>query len=46
VIVVLAAVTVADRDVGIAALAVYALAYSLSLGVSLLEYFSGERLGG
>jgi hypothetical protein len=45
VIVVLAAVTVADRDVGIAALAVYALAYSLSLGVSLLEYFSGEKLG-
>jgi hypothetical protein len=45
VIVVLAAVTVADRDVGIAALAVYALAYSLSLAVSLLEYFSGERLG-
>ena len=44
VIVVLAAVTVADRDVGIAALAVYALAYSLSLGVSLLEYFSGEKL--
>jgi len=45
VIVVLAAVTVADRDVGIAALAVYALAYSLSLGVSLVEYFSGEKLG-
>ena len=45
VIVVLAAVTIADRHVGIAALAVYALAYSLSLGVSLLEYFSGERLG-
>ena len=45
VIVVLLAVTVADRDVGIAALAVYALAYSLSLGVSLVEYFSGERIG-
>jgi hypothetical protein len=45
VIVVLAAVTIADRDVGIAALAVYALAYSLSLGVSLLEYFGGEKLG-
>jgi hypothetical protein len=45
VIVVLAAVTVADRHVGIAALAVYALAYSLSLGVSLLEYFGGEKLG-
>ena len=45
VIVVLAAVTVADRHVGIAALAVYALAYSLSLGVSLVEYFGGEKLG-
>jgi hypothetical protein len=45
VIVVLAAVTIANRDVGIAALAVYALAYSLSLGVSLLEYFGGEKLG-
>ena len=44
VIVVLAAVTVGDRHVGIAALAVYALAYSLSLGVSLVEYFSGERV--
>jgi len=45
VMVVLLVVTVADRDVGIAAVAVYALAYSLSLGVSLVEYFSGERLG-
>jgi hypothetical protein len=45
VIIVLAAVTVANRDVGIAALAVYAFAYSLSLGVSLAEYFSGEKLG-
>ena len=45
VIVVLAVVTLANRDVGVAALAVYALAYSLSLGVSLLEYFSGEKLG-
>jgi hypothetical protein len=45
VIVVLAAVTVANRDVGIAALAVYGLAYSLSLGVSLIEYFGGEELG-
>ena len=45
VMVVLLVVTVADRDVGIAAVAVYALAYSLSLGVSLLEYFGGERLG-
>jgi hypothetical protein len=45
VMVVLLVVTVADRDVGIAAVAVYALAYSLSLGVSLVEYFSGEKLG-
>lgn len=45
VIVVLAAVTVANRDVGIAALAVYAFAYSLSLAVSLIEYFAGEKLG-
>jgi hypothetical protein len=45
VIVVLAVVTLANRDVGVAALAVYALAYSLSLAVSLLEYFSGEKLG-
>jgi hypothetical protein len=45
VIVVLVAVTVADRHVGIAALAVYALAYSLSLAVSLAEYFGGEKLG-
>jgi hypothetical protein len=45
VIVVLATVTLGDRNVGLAALAVYALAYSLSLGVSLVEYFSGEKLG-
>lgn len=45
VIVVLAVVTLSNRHVGIAALAVYALSYSLSLGVSLLEYFGGEKLG-
>jgi hypothetical protein len=45
VMVVLLVVTVANRDVGIAAVALYALAYSLSLGVSLLEYFGGEKLG-
>jgi hypothetical protein len=45
VMIVLVAVTVANRDVGIAAVAVYALAYSLSLAVSLLEYFGGEKLG-
>ena len=45
VIIVLAVVTLADRGVGLAALAVYALTYTLSLGVGLLEYFSGEKLG-
>lgn len=45
VIVVLAAVTVANRDVGLAALAVYGFAYSLSLAVSLIEYFGSEKLG-
>ncbi|HXH97627.1 MAG TPA: hypothetical protein VNH40_10505, partial [Gaiellaceae bacterium] len=44
VMIVLLAVTVASRDVGIAAVAVYGIAYSLSLAVSLVEYFSGERL--
>jgi hypothetical protein len=42
VMVVLLAVTVGNRGVGVTALVVYALAYSLSLGVSLLEYFAGE----
>jgi Gpi18-like mannosyltransferase len=45
VMIVLLVVTVANKDVGIAAVAVYALAYTLSLGVSLLEYFTGEKLG-
>jgi hypothetical protein len=45
VMIVLAAVTLGDRHVGLAAIAVYALAFSLSLGISLVEYFSGERLG-
>jgi hypothetical protein len=40
VMVVLLAVTVANKELGIAAVAVYALAYTLSLGVSLVEYFS------
>jgi hypothetical protein len=43
VMIALLAVTVANRDVGIAAVAVYALAYTLSLAVSLVEYFAGER---
>lgn len=44
VMVVLLVVTVADRHVGVAALVVYALAYTLSLGVSLVEYFGGEKI--
>jgi hypothetical protein len=42
VMVVLLVVTVANKHVGILALVVYALAYSLSLAISLLEYFAGE----
>jgi hypothetical protein len=45
VVIVLAVVTLGNRPVGLAALVVYALAYSLSLGVSLIEYFGGEKLG-
>ena len=45
VMIALLAVTVANRDVGIAAVVVYALAFSLSLCVSLVEYFTGEKLG-
>lgn len=44
VMVVLIAVTIANREVGVSALVVYALAYSLSLGVSLVEYFGGEKV--
>lgn len=42
VMVVLLAVTVSSRDVGVTALVVYVLAYSLGLGVSLVEYFAGQ----
>jgi hypothetical protein len=42
---VLLAVTVADRELGVAAVIVYALAYTLSLAISLVEYFSGEPAG-
>jgi hypothetical protein len=42
VMIALLAVTVANKPVGVAAVAVYGLAYTLSLGVSLLEYFGGE----
>jgi hypothetical protein len=45
VVVVLLAVTLADRSVGISALIVYALAYSLTLVISLLEYFTSEKVG-
>jgi hypothetical protein len=44
VMVVLLAVTVANKSVGVAAFAVYALAYSLTLGISLLEYFTSEKI--
>jgi hypothetical protein len=40
--VVLLAVTVSDKDVGVAAVILYALAYTLSLVISLGEYFTGE----
>jgi hypothetical protein len=43
VMIVLLAVTVGNRGVGVTALIVYALAYSLSLGVSLVEYFAPEK---
>jgi hypothetical protein len=45
VMIVLLAVTVADKGTGVSALIVYGLAYTLALGVSLVEYFAGERLG-
>ena len=38
----LVAVTVANESVGIAAAAVYALAYTLELGLSLVTYFDAE----
>jgi hypothetical protein len=44
VMVVLLTVTVANKSLGVSAVAVYALAYSLTLGVSLLEYFSSEKI--
>lgn len=43
VMVALLAVTVADKGLGVSAVIVYALAYSLTLAISLLEYFTGER---
>jgi hypothetical protein len=44
VIVVLLAVTVANKGLGVSALVVYALAYSLTLVVSLAEYFGSEKI--
>ena len=38
----LAAVTVADERVGISALIVYALAFTVELAVGLVTYFGGE----
>lgn len=40
VMIVLLVVTVANKPVGVSAFALYALAYTLSLAVSLVEYFS------
>jgi hypothetical protein len=45
VMVVLLAVTVANKGVGVSAVVVYALAYSLTLVISLLEYFTAEKIG-
>ena len=38
----LVAVTVADEGVGIAAAGLYALAFTVELGVGLVQYFAGE----
>ncbi len=38
----LVAVTVADEGVGIAAAGLYALAFTVELGVGLAQYFAGE----
>ena len=40
---VLVAVTVSDTELGLSAALLYALAYTLELGVGLATYFSGER---
>lgn len=40
--VVLLVVTAANKPVGVTAFVVYALAYTLSLGVSLVEYFGAK----
>ena len=40
--IVLLVVAAANKEVGVTAFVIYALAYTLSLGVSLIEYFSGK----
>ena len=42
VMVILLIVTAANKPVGVCAVVVYAAAYTLSLAVSLVEYFTGE----
>jgi hypothetical protein len=42
VMVVLLVVTVANKPLGVTAVVIYALAYTLALAVSLLEYFGGK----
>ena len=44
VMVVVIAVAASDTELALAAAGVYALAYTLELGLSLLTYFSGEPL--
>jgi hypothetical protein len=44
VMVVLLAVTVANKSLGISAVALYALAYTVTLAISLLEYFGSEKI--
>jgi hypothetical protein len=45
VMVVVIAVAASNQEVGLAAGALYALAYSLELGLSLLSYFGTEARG-
>jgi hypothetical protein len=45
VMVVLLIVTASNKPVGVTAVVIYALAYSLSLAVSLIEYFNGPASG-
>ena len=46
VVVVLLIVTVANKPVGVTAVVIYAAAYTLSLAVSLIEYFNGPAAKG